>query len=658
MPVPFPIIPYDPFFLGGGIEVPLPEPNEELREQLYTRDDGSHVLHYTHFSVAMHRERGTAIYSACNIDGKHRVMGIKRAKKWLFDDRAGGIELGPEAYSEAWNRGHLTRREDVIWGEPDEARAANKSTFFYTNAAPQHGNFNQDEWLGLEDWVLEWADRDQYRLCVITGPVLKRNDRRLSEGDPALRRVIRDEEDILVPAAYWKIMALRDVDTGQLAVAAFAMRQTDMWDDKDGRTMLRLTVHQVTVEAIEEWTDLSFGALRDADALQIQEAAERFARSAEGDAIWPVIRSAEDIVIPRGSGADDEERSAGAAAPRRKKSGCGCQGESDDVQAAIASLSDDVARLTQLVARLGTERAAPHDGDDVRSLASGGEEAAPAPPPAAEADLSDEERVARVLSRIRITSPSDRTVSAFVDLTRIVGGEDVEPGEYPATCCLGSWDKFSCTGVLVHPRVVVSAAHCGSKLVYAYFGDLIPTKGGEGKTVKIRNAIVHQQYDKTKKVRNDISVMILAEDAGIAPVRIATTAEIAAMESVQLVGFGYNDPMKPVGFGQKRKVVVPVGAVRRAADEDMKVLEQTFGFSSPYEFVAGRKALGRDSCNGDSGGPAFILTGGLRVAGVTSRATKEAKVNCGDGGIYVRLDAYRDWIAETAKKAGITDFPA
>lgn len=654
MPVPHPIIPYDPFFLGGGIEVPLPEPDEKLREQLVTHGD-SHVLDYIHYSVALHRERGTAIYSACNVDGKRRVMGIKRPKKWHFDDRAVGVELGPEAYSEVWNRGHLTRREDVIWGEPEEARSANVSTFFYPNAAPQHGNFNQDEWLELEDWVLEWADREHYRLCVLTGPVLKTNDRRVSEGDPALRRLERDPDDIRIPAAFWKILALRDETTKELAVAAFAMRQNDMWDDKEGRTLLRLTVHQVTVQAIEEWTDLSFGPLRDADALQIRETAERFARSAEGDAIWPVIRSADDIVAPGGVGGG--ERSLGDETSARKKSGCGCEGSAGDVQQAVASLSDDVARLTSIVATLAKEggtSVAPRE----RSIEIMEHSHVNPDLPRAEDDgLSDEERIARVLNRIR-TGASPEPSVVLADLTRIVGGENVQAGEFPATCCLGSFDRFSCTGTLVHPRLVVSAAHCGSKLVNAFFGDQIPTLGGEGKLVKVKNAIVHPNYVPTKAVRNDISVLILAEDAGITPVKIATTAEIAAMNNVQLVGFGRNDPMKPVGFGQKRKVVVPIGAVRRKPSDDLAVLEKTFGFSSPHEFVAGRKKLGRDSCNGDSGGPAFVVAGGLRLAGVTSRATKEATVSCGDGGIYVRVDAYRDWIAEIAKKAGINDFPA
>jgi endonuclease G len=74
--------------------------------------------------------------------------------------------------------------------------------------------------------------------------------------------------------------------------------------------------------------------------------------------------------------------------------------------------------------------------------------------------------------------------------------------------------------------------------------------------------------------------------------------------------------------------------------------------------VAGRKGLGKDTCNGDSGGPAYLRqAGGYVVAGLTSRATRSAAVNCGDGGIYVRPSAFRDWINGVLAEAGLPALP-
>ena len=131
---------------------------------------------------------------------------------------------------------------------------------------------------------------------------------------------------------------------------------------------------------------------------------------------------------------------------------------------------------------------------------------------------------------------------------------------------------------------------------------------------------------------------------------------MAGAEEVELVGFGYNDPNRPVGFGTKRQVTAPI--LKLPTDTDLGSLPTTLGFHPEYEMVAGRKALGKDTCNGDSGGPAYIRqAGAFVVAGLTSRATLSATVNCGDGGIYVRSSAFRDWINGVLAESGLPPLP-
>ena len=90
---------------------------------------------------------------------------------------------------------------------------------------------------------------------------------------------------------------------------------------------------------------------------------------------------------------------------------------------------------------------------------------------------------------------------------------------------------------------------------------------------------------------------------------------------------------------------VAIAALKRKATDKLSAQANRLGFDADLEFVAGRKQLGKDTCNGDSGGPAYIRIGNTwKLAGTTSRATEDATHNCGDGGIYGRVDKHREWI--------------
>ena len=50
-----------------------------------------------------------------------------------------------------------------------------------------------------------------------------------------------------------------------------------MWNDKDGRRLLDLKVHQVTLAAIEGWTGIDFGALKQVDGARLVRGANQAA---------------------------------------------------------------------------------------------------------------------------------------------------------------------------------------------------------------------------------------------------------------------------------------------------------------------------------------------------------------------------------------------
>src|SRR5207253_5511293 len=159
--------------------------------------------------------------------------------------------------------------------------------------------------------------------------------------------------------------------------------------------------------------------------------------------------------------------------------------------------------------------------------------------------------------------------------------------------------------------------------------------------VSVKSAVTNPEYLQSHRL-NDITVLVLRKSATTPPASVAGVADLVAARTTTLVGFGNNDPASSKGFGIKREVEVDIVALRRAAGDDLDDDETRYGFESDLELVAGGE--GHDSCNGDSGGPAYIKVGNANaVAGLTSRAPDTATSPCGDGGIYTRVDVQRQF---------------
>ena len=245
-------------------------------------------------------------------------------------------------------------------------------------------------------------------------------------------------------------------------------------------------------------------------------------------------------------------------------------------------------------------------------------------------------------------------------LERIVGGKPVKPGGFPECCVIGQ--RFAnetinwfCTGVLVHPRVVLTAAHChdspqmSSNIVVGLNAEDIDNLGN-AEIVRVRRIKIHPRYRPNGP--NDIAVLILRENANTTPVPIADADDLIDAVRTRLVGFGNDNVESTRGFGIKREVEVSITNLRRSDDDDFDEAEVELGFESDLEFTAGGE--GFDSCNGDSGGPAYILVGGGRkVAGLTSRGFMTSTTPCGEGGTYTRIDVNMAFVREVAGAAGI-----
>lgn len=215
---------------------------------------------------------------------------------------------------------------------------------------------------------------------------------------------------------------------------------------------------------------------------------------------------------------------------------------------------------------------------------------------------------------------------------KIYGGNEVEPGEWNSTVAITHYGRIYCTGTIVHPRLVITAAHCLSDVRYSDALKIYMGPGKEGGRIEGQFSVsdfqVSPEYSPALGGWNDLAYILTEEPLPIDPsdiVPILVNKEevesiIQTDNFVKIVGYGGRDGG---GFGLKYEAFAPITSY------------------SEQEVSIG--ADGRDSCQGDSGGPAYgqLPNGEWRVFGVVSRGGP-----CGYGGIWGRMSAGVCWIAE------------
>lgn len=262
-----------------GIVVDLPVLSQTLSKQF--KENGlrqeDYFLDYVNYSVLQNPFRRFPYYSVANIDGG-LFIEVNRTDNWGKDDRIpSSHQFGEELYeaeSSHFDRGHMTKREDVQWGKNrSEAKKAAKSTFYYTNAVPQMIGLNRSIWRRIENYILHSEGvGNKMKLIVFTGPVLH-------DQDPIFVTKIADEA-IRLPRIFWKVVFYLNIDK-EISRTAFLTNQSNLLnknkivqptykhtrsasdrehfflDFKDADT------YQTDVSVIESLTSLTFTKARD-----------------------------------------------------------------------------------------------------------------------------------------------------------------------------------------------------------------------------------------------------------------------------------------------------------------------------------------------------------------------------------------------------------
>lgn len=260
---------FDETFLGEPVPMPTVSAQALRFGELAPVDgDPESVLRYQHFSVQFNASRRLAFCAAVNIDGR-RWLGLERdADEWYFDPRIDiGLQIGDELYSnepadipgmnQGWfDRGHLVRRQDPLWGSLADVESANEDTFHWTNCSPQYWGFNRGMggrrgrrlWNGLEDFVLANTKLERVRACVFNGPIFNEDD--------------EEHRGIQIPRLYFKVIVVRDQDRGLLSSGYVVSQERYTTDIPFERMPVGPNDDeenfQVSIARIEELTGLGF----------------------------------------------------------------------------------------------------------------------------------------------------------------------------------------------------------------------------------------------------------------------------------------------------------------------------------------------------------------------------------------------------------------
>jgi secreted trypsin-like serine protease len=182
---------------------------------------------------------------------------------------------------------------------------------------------------------------------------------------------------------------------------------------------------------------------------------------------------------------------------------------------------------------------------------------------------------------------------------------------------------LACTGTLIAPDVVLTAAHCVGEYPPEAFGVLAgaladPGRGPlgaglDGSFFRVIGVRVHPLFDPAT-FAHDLALLRLDGAAPAPPLpRLEGLLDEALVgATARVVGFGFADEG-------------PVGAKRQGTVELTAITERELVY----------KGAPSMTCSGDSGGPVLLTIAGVeRLVGVTSRGDAA----CVDHGVAERVD--------------------
>lgn len=213
----------------------------------------------------------------------------------------------------------------------------------------------------------------------------------------------------------------------------------------------------------------------------------------------------------------------------------------------------------------------------------------------------------------------------------------------------------SCTGTVVAPRVILTAAHCllregggvrKAANFTAYTGTADLKRAAPSNIAGIRTALTFPDYDPGKNL-GDVGLLVLSTPASAPALPIATPAEAALFAKgtpIAIAGWGVtrarsNRP--PTVLRKAETTIQGVGYCKRQAARFLPVYSPANQLcaTAPPRFEVG-------SCHGDSGGPAIARRsdGSPVQVGIVSAGEPDCDPRFPE--VLARIDRASGWVAQ------------
>ena len=258
-------------------------------------------------------------------------------------------------------------------------------------------------------------------------------------------------------------------------------------------------------------------------------------------------------------------------------------------------------------------------------------------------------RLFAALAAVALTCVPTAASATPTQAPRVIGGSASSIDQSPWQVLIVMRGVSQCSGSLVSPTIVVTAAHCLAGIsasdLRVWTGISKTSERSASQESTVASAVAHPSFD-SRTFANDIGVITLAKPIDL----LGKVRTIALPYGIDALTWPANGtPVTISGWG----VTSPTGGATsdQLMRADIQVLAgpgQPCGQYGPdldpnQDVCAGTPTGNIDACQGDSGGPLVTVGAVPLLAGLVSSGNECAKA--GYPGLYTRMTTFLPWLS-------------